>query len=296
MMNVAVLGDTHGHLTLAYSLVRRWEVEHNESVDLILQCGDIGAYPDPERADKWTKRFAEKDPDELGFANYVLGTGDALHILADTADPQYCIDAPMLFIKGNHDDFLWLEQIQRGSTAPVPVDPYGKIQFLPSGMPYTFTKDGCSLTVLGLGGNAKAGRHFDELASESYSGRELTQVRRHIDAADVLITHDAPYGSFFPDSGSHDVTELMATSRIPFHFCGHYHKPGCRIENTGDSRSYQLNEVNFFHKSGQLRPGCMGVLRWASPEESEFEIVQDAWLDEFWKESFTNDLRSRGWR
>ncbi len=35
--NIAVLGDLHGHMTLAYRLLRRWEVEHNEAIDAILQ-------------------------------------------------------------------------------------------------------------------------------------------------------------------------------------------------------------------------------------------------------------------
>jgi hypothetical protein len=72
-LHLAVLGDVYGHLTLAFRLLRRWERETGRRLDLALQVGDLGAFPPPFRLDKATKPFAEKDPDELGFADYYEG-------------------------------------------------------------------------------------------------------------------------------------------------------------------------------------------------------------------------------
>ena len=39
---IAVLGDLHGHFTLALKILNRWERENNKKLDLILQVGDFG--------------------------------------------------------------------------------------------------------------------------------------------------------------------------------------------------------------------------------------------------------------
>jgi hypothetical protein len=57
-INIAVLGDLHGHIDLALSILKRWEKEHGKSLDSIIQVGDLGYFPDLERIDSATKRFA----------------------------------------------------------------------------------------------------------------------------------------------------------------------------------------------------------------------------------------------
>lgn len=85
-LHLAVLGDVHGHLTLAFRILCRWERETGHRLDLALQVGDLGTFPPPFRLDKATKRFAEKDPDELGFADYYEGGPDAEEVFGDGAD------------------------------------------------------------------------------------------------------------------------------------------------------------------------------------------------------------------
>jgi hypothetical protein len=53
-LHVAVLGDVHGHLSLAFRVLRRWEQETGVRLDLALQVGDLGAFPPPFRLDKAT--------------------------------------------------------------------------------------------------------------------------------------------------------------------------------------------------------------------------------------------------
>jgi len=94
-LNIAILGDTHGHLTLAYRVLKRWQEEEAQRIDLILQVGDFGAFPPPYRLDKATKRFAESDPDELGFTAYFHGEPEAEEILSPDAAEHRRIDADM---------------------------------------------------------------------------------------------------------------------------------------------------------------------------------------------------------
>jgi hypothetical protein len=69
-MNIAVFADTHGRVTLAFELVARWQQDTGERVDLILQAGDLGAFPNLERLDRATLKHAKHDPTELGFAKH----------------------------------------------------------------------------------------------------------------------------------------------------------------------------------------------------------------------------------
>jgi len=43
-MNIAVVGDVHGHLALMYAILGKWQIESGRKIDLILQCGDMGAF------------------------------------------------------------------------------------------------------------------------------------------------------------------------------------------------------------------------------------------------------------
>ena len=128
-----MLGDVHGHLTLAFRVLCRWEREMGRRLDLALQVGDLGAFPPPFRLDKATRRFAEKDPDELGFADYYEGGPDAEEVFGEDADHARRFDADLVFIKGNHEDFEFLAEVAGGAREPVPVDAFGRIRYLPSG-------------------------------------------------------------------------------------------------------------------------------------------------------------------
>ena len=56
-LHIAVIGDVHGHLRLMFQLCRLWQVQTGVHLDLVLQCGDLGFFPDPARLDKATQRF-----------------------------------------------------------------------------------------------------------------------------------------------------------------------------------------------------------------------------------------------
>jgi len=53
-------------LALLYAVLGRWQGETGRSIDLVLQVGDLGAFPDA-RVDRATNRHAARDHEERGF-------------------------------------------------------------------------------------------------------------------------------------------------------------------------------------------------------------------------------------
>ena len=80
-MNIAVFADVHGRILLAFKLCARWQRETGRRVDLILQAGDLGAFPDLARLDRATLKHAGDGPTELGFLAIPLlrAHGAAVH-------------------------------------------------------------------------------------------------------------------------------------------------------------------------------------------------------------------------
>src|SRR6266436_811350 len=97
-MNIAIFADLHGRVLLAFKLCARWQQETGEHIDLILQAGDLGYFPDRTRLDRATIRHAERDPTELGYLeHFVAARPEVGKALAGTS-------CPMIFVRGNHED------------------------------------------------------------------------------------------------------------------------------------------------------------------------------------------------
>jgi hypothetical protein len=93
-MNIAVFADVHGRVLLAFKLCARWQQETGETIDLILQAGDLGAYPDISHLDRATIKHARKDPTELGFAeDFSQHNDEGTATLSQT-------NCPMWFVRG----------------------------------------------------------------------------------------------------------------------------------------------------------------------------------------------------
>ncbi len=296
-LRVAVLGDVHGHLSLAYTILRRWERETLRPLDLILQVGDMGAYPPPYRLDKATKRFAEHDPDELGFAVYHLGEPEAAVFLAPDAPPRTRIAADTVFIRGNHEDFVYLHDLAAGSDGPVFTDPFERIAFLPNGVRFAFERRGITLRVAGLGGVSNHGTHGWDPESEHYTAHDVRALRSRAEPIDVFLSHEPAFDAGrdlsprLAEQGSRDVAELLTDLRPTYHFCGHWHEPGTELEAPVGVRSYLLHAVNFF-KPAKLNPRCMGVLTWHSPERHAWEWIEAPWISRYTRHTWRSLLES----
>ena len=278
---IAVLGDLHGHLTLAYRLVRRWQSAHDRRVSLILQVGDLGAFPDPGRGDRSTRRFARRDPDELGFARYYAGDEEARAILGPDAPEDQRIDAPLIFIQGNHEDFDFLRGLPSHDGDVTPVDAFGRVCFLGNGKVCEVSVNGLMLRIAGFGGIAPAEDRKRTLEAAYHRRDEAGELLCRREPVDVLLTHDVPYGCLRPDEGSLEVMELIRGLRPTYHFFGHAHLTGRQVPLPETTRSFHLNEVGFA-SPWQLNAGCFGILSWNGDGNHEFSFVQDDWLHEFW--------------
>ena len=53
---ICAVGDVHGHIDAMYRIVDELERELERVVDLVLQVGDFGIWPDPQRLDEATRR------------------------------------------------------------------------------------------------------------------------------------------------------------------------------------------------------------------------------------------------
>ena len=282
---VAILGDLHGHITLAYRLLKRWEEENRKQLSAIFQVGDFGAFPPPFRVDKATMRFYQKDPDELSFVDYFEGSKEADEILGESATPNRRIDARLYFIRGNHEDFEYLNGLSEMDGTPQCVDAYGRIFYLPNGSVCSFSLGKIQINVASLGGVAFQNHWGAGPASKHYTKSDFRRLCADGDEIDILLTHDVPFDSFYENAGSLDILEFIKTYQPKLHFCGHYHEEGGELSVPGTTRSFILNEVNF-RKPSKLNPGCIAVVEISKKENFEVSILNESWMREYTRQNF----------
>lgn len=273
--HIALLGDLHGHFELAFSIFQRWEFEHQKKLDLILQVGDFGVWPKPYMLDLQTYKFAQHDPDEISFPQFQENTPVNARFF-DTTHPNH-LKAPVIFIKGNHEDFHYLQSIQcEQNNGVIPVDYYERILYLPNGR--TLLHEG--ITIGGIGG-----KEFDP-PGNGFTRREALALENK--AIDILLVHE-PYKGALPfphnNKGSPTIRSLTEIAQPRLVFCGHYHENGKELEPVNETRGYLLNAVNFktHHK---LNPNCIGILEWHDKNKHSFSFLNDKWLKEYTRDNY----------
>ena len=151
-------------------IVEALEAQLERRFDLVVQVGDFGVWPDPDRVDEATRRHG--------------GAGDFPRWLASKRGMPW----PTIFIPGNHEDFDYL--VERGPGELVP-----NLQFLP----WAGTTEFAGLKIGGLGGcyspraytmGALTGRR-----RRNYCKDEVRRLSR-LGPLDLLLIHDAPAGRF----------------------------------------------------------------------------------------------------
>ncbi len=275
--SIAILGDLHGHYTLAFTLLKRWEKETGKTLDAILQVGDMGIFPFPyARIDETTKRFAEQDPDEISFQDYFNGTGDAVLFFE-----QGVFDKPLYFIRGNHEDFEFLANAEN-SMGVVGVDHYRRFFYLADGAMTEVETNAGVLRVGGLGGLEQRNEKQEpwHFANNAYK-RALA-----LSDIDILLTHEPPAD----DKGSEKVRDLIRQVQPTYHFCGHIHEQGRQLTAYGRTQSYLLNEVNF---QGQRRlyPRGIGILDWNGKHDHSFSFLEEPWMQEYTRDNYRRKLQ-----
>lgn len=274
-MNIAVVGDVHGHLPLMYAVLGRWQRETGRRISLILQVGDLGTFLPTSQVDSATRKYAERDPDELGFGEF-----------AGTDPPQTLLDPrpPLVFIPGNHEDFGFLAEC--AARVPVdeplyPVSADGKIRALRSGRIWTFVEGDERVRIGGASGAAnlrrKHGRH-ERCHLQEDEALQLAGAGRG--AFDILIAHDRPDrlwgGSHHGPDGSPALRLVVDAVGPCFAFFGHYNRSGEWA--IGSTRVIGLSDCGYDHKRDwHIDEDGVGVIEWTGAEPG-FERVAPEWL------------------
>lgn len=280
-MNIAIFGDAHGKILLAFKLCARWQQETGQKIEAILQAGDLGVFPDYSRLDDATIRYAQKDPDELGFMTYFMQHDPQVAaILAQTT-------CPMLFVRGNHEDHDWLDQLEEQSDDVLfPIDAYQRIYCLKSGLPYTISAAKQALTILGIGRVGTSTGRGDPNQGQFIQPHERKRLQQLTPASlsiDLLLTHDSARDFVTEGYGMSEIRQTLNRFRPLYHFYGHTGKPANqRLDTNGSTQSCQLSDLGWqLGNGGIVRTNAMALLRWQGPNDHAFEIVNEPWMREY---------------
>lgn len=276
MITIAIFADVHGRVALCFDLCARWQQENQQSIDLILQCGDLGAYPDVTRIDKATRKFAAKDPTELGFSQHFVAYDPKVAAVLNE------VDANLVFVRGNHEDHDWLDRLESAARQAIfPVDAYQRVWCLRTGMPYTFQKDGEELVIVGIGRIEPGSRkRVDQGAFiQEYEVRQLSRYDQR--KVDILITHDVARDYIETGKGMVEVRRYLDSHTPAYHCFGHI--GGAAFEDIDDNENTKVLKLADLEwtRSGEVAPGSMAILHWNSPDDHSLEIIQPDWWSAF---------------
>lgn len=210
-MILCAAGDTHGAIDRLYDDVLRFEAALEVRFDHVLHVGDFGVWPDPDRIDRATRRH-----DGAGDFPAWHGGGRA-------------VPRPTVFIKGNHEDFEWLNRRPGGVVLP-------GLRYLPNGSRMDLPG---GVTVGGVGGchgpsnYERPGRSLQGAARRHYTRDEIERLGAGL-PVDVLLLHDAPAGVVFEKrfpsgdprrytSEAAGLADLVGRLRPTLCFFGHHH-------------------------------------------------------------------------
>jgi hypothetical protein len=246
-MILCAAGDIHGALDRMFTDVLAFETALSVCFDWVLNVGDLGVWPDPGRIDGATRRHE--------------GAGDFPAWWADgRAAPR-----PTLFIKGNHEDFVWLDAQPTAEVLP-------GLHYLRNGCVHELRAADEMLRVGGIGGCFGPSDFERRSASlQGYSKRHYT--RGEVDALaaqdglDIVLTHDAPAGVAFERhrrgvgyvSEATGLDELLARTQPRVCLFGNHHS---RLDST-------VAGVPCLGLNKSPHPGCLVAI--------EMRAVERAW-------------------
>ncbi len=284
-VRLAIFGDTHGHLRLMFQLCRLWQLAHRTYLDGVLQCGDLGFFPDITRLDKATKKYAKRDNEELGFADYFAfpqpaKTDELLEkTLNGVSSDLNTVECPVIFCHGNHEDFELLGTIT-SNAALAPVDVFQRLQYLRSGE----VTEIAGLRIAALGGAEEVEDEQESPVLGRCVSRQAASRLRRRSSFDILLTHSSPRGTEAATDHRSSVLigEVVQFCRPAYHFYAHHTQPIPQIR-IGSTLCTWFNDVNFQSNAlgrfeGQVEPGCMGVLTWEGPDKHELTIIDEPWF------------------
>ncbi|MBL7496574.1 metallophosphoesterase [Frankia sp. CNm7] len=274
-MKIAFVGDVHGCVRHALGAAVLLQERRGIRLDAVIQVGDLGAYPSPERFDGASRRFARDNPAQDDFFRLL----DPSPRFAEGVRGALGQVGPMLFVSGNHEDHDWLAGLHEAAGADVvPVDPGGACRHVACGSVLALA--GQRVAFLGL--IEVAGKmDLDERAYTRLMGLEPGDV-------DVLVTHDGPYGMSRDwrgnVQGSAKLSRLIEHLQPWLHVSGHYHHVN-GPRRYGRTTSYALHQLvrpkasrwdpASVNPEQRVTAGSVGLL---DTDAGDFTYVHDDWL------------------
>ncbi|BDD10994.1 hypothetical protein FUAX_34260 [Fulvitalea axinellae] len=267
-MRIAIFSDIHGKILLPFKLVDAYQNETGKKIDLILQCGDVGAFPDLSVLDKATLRYAEEDPDELGFHDDFVREKEEIRSFLDR------VDVKMVCVRGNHEDHDFLDRLEAENPDSdiFPVDAYGKVWFCKSGKPLSFEKNGEKISFLGIGRIGDPKNRDNKRYVQDYERREIRKALKKANGFDLLLTHDKATGNGGV-GGMPEIRFSLDNAFFAYHFHGHTGEPFFeRKDSNGKTVTCKIKELEF-SKGGALEAGSMIVLEKKNGKLGEIQKV-----------------------
>jgi hypothetical protein len=270
-LRVGLLGDLHGRVLHGLAILLEWQRRSGRRLDLALQVGDLGlpTEPDPATLDPAARRYWEADPSEGDLARLLRAAGRRADNLRRARER---LSGPVLFLRGNHEDFGWLAGLPTDAAA----DPFDLFRYAPDGT--LLELDGLRIACLGGVEEQRDAAEIDWPAYERLSALGPGRV-------DLLVTHEGPYGTsvgFRGDvHGSAAISRLVERLGPRWHVAGHAHvlhgprRFGPTVYLGVDC--VVASPVWEPEKTG-LQPGCLAVL---DTETAALEPVLDGWLTGF---------------
>ena len=281
-MKIAIFADIHGKFLLPFKLVDFYQKETGNKIDLILQCGDMGAFPDPKNLDKATIRHAKQDREELGFYDeFVQEKAEIRKFLNE-------LNLNMICVRGNHEDHAFLDKLEKEylNESLFPIDVYKRVWLCKTGFVQTFHSGEEKLSFVGIGriGDRK-GRTEAQFIQE-YEKKQLKKLLKTKEHFDILLTHDKDNLSE-RGYGMTEISEVLQNIIFHYHFHGHTGEPfNQRIAHNGITQICKIKEVEF-DENGMLGKGCMLVLE---------KIAEDVFALEIVAQTLTNRITKHNWR
>jgi hypothetical protein len=278
-MRIAIFSDLHGKVLLPFKLVDLYQKETGKKIDFILQCGDIGVYPNIENLDKPTLKHVKYDRDELGFYD------DFIKENVDTQTFLNSLNINMICVRGNHEDHDFLDNLENATNNSLyPIDIYKRIFICKSGHGQELKADNEVLSFVGIGriGDSKGrtGKRF----IQEYEKTEIKKLFNTREIYDLLITHDKDDRSLRGD-GMAEIRELLDNVIFHYHFYGHTGEPfNQEIDYNGITQSIKIHELEF-GENGALSEGCMIILEKINNKLST-EIVEQKLINKLKKDNW----------
>jgi Icc-related predicted phosphoesterase len=274
IMLIGFVGDVHGRVLHMLAAVATWQEESGREFDLILQVGDMGAYPHARSMDDATRRYAQLDDAEHDFARVIAPDGQLAERLRDLRGRSR---GPVHFINGNHDDVPWLRSLLGERSQWADVDTFQILRYVRNGA--VLECDGVRIGFLGW---EEDGSDQDPALTDT----ALTEMMsRASGSCDVLVTHDAPYGTATGRDGrvqgSDRISLLLSSLQPRYHVFGHYHHlngPHRFGTTVSLGLSSLVASVRWRPDATGLQSGCVAVL---DTDTQELAPVVEPWLAAF---------------